>query len=71
MNDTRYFVKSVAQSMVSYNLPTVNDKGRRMSLIMSRNDVSRPLTEAEFNSPEIQKGLANRELVDVTRQKGR
>ena len=64
----KYFVKSAGQMMGSYNLPTVDAKGRKLSLIITRNEVSRPLTEDEFNSREIQKGIENRDLIDVTRQ---
>jgi hypothetical protein len=62
------YVKSSAQMMRAYNLPTVDDKGRRMSIHLSRGEVSRPLTEAEMGSAEIQKGLAARDLLDVTKQ---
>lgn len=59
-------IKSVAKMQGCYNLPTKDGKGRRLSLILSRGDVSRPLTEAEFQSPEIQKGLKARDLLDWT-----
>ena len=62
----KYYVKSNGQMMGSYNLPTVDAKGRRLSLIITRNEISRPLTEAEFNSREIQKGIDNRDLIDVS-----
>ena len=62
------YVKSVAQMMGAYNLPTTDAKGKRQSIILSRGEVSRPLTEDEFNSREIQKGIENRDLIDVTRQ---
>jgi hypothetical protein len=64
----KFYVKSAAQMMGAYNLPTVDEKGRKLSLIISRNEVSRPLTEEEFNSREIQKGISGRDLVDVTKQ---
>jgi hypothetical protein len=63
----KYYVKSLAQMMGCYNLPTTDSKGRKQSLMLSRNEVSRPLTEAEFNSAEIQKAIAGRELMDVTK----
>jgi hypothetical protein len=66
MATEKYFVKSIALMMVAYNLPTTDSKGRRLSLILSRGDVSRALTEDEFNSPEVQKGLKGRDLLDVT-----
>lgn len=59
-------VKSIAKMQGCYNLPTKDGKGRRLSLILSRGDKSRPLTEAEFQSPEIQKALKSRDLIDWT-----
>lgn len=59
-------VKSIAKMQGCYNLPTKDGKGRRQSLILSRGDVSRPLTEKEFKSPEVQKGLKSRDLLDWT-----
>lgn len=64
----KYYVKSAATMIGCYNLPTVDDRGRKMSLIISRNETSRPLSAAEFKSPEIQKGLKNRDLLDVTKK---
>ena len=65
---SKYYVKSVAQMMRCYNLPTVDENKRRMSLILTRGEVSRPLTEEEYKSPEVQKGLSTRDLLDVSRQ---
>jgi len=62
----KYYVKNVSQTMGCFNLPTVGDRGRRLSLILARNDVSRALTDTEFNSSEVQKALAARALIDVS-----
>ena len=59
-------VKSIAKMQGCYNLPTKDGKGRRQSLILARGDVSRPLTQEEFQIPEIQKGLKARDLLDWT-----
>ena len=68
MSITRYFVKNRSQTMGCYNLSGKDGKGGRLSVILARNDVSRALTEEEFQSPEIQKGLQARKLLDVTQQ---
>lgn len=63
---TKKKVRKVGKMQLSYNLPTKDGKGRRLSLILARGDVSRALTEEEFQSPEIQKGLKERDLLDWT-----
>jgi len=63
-----HYVKNRSKMMGSYNLPTTDEKGRRKSLILSQGETSRALTPEEFNFPEIQKGLANRDLLDVTKR---
>ena len=64
----KYYVRSVAKTIVCYNLPTKTPRGKPASLIMGRGDTSRALTEKEFRCPEVQKGLKGRDLLDVTRQ---
>ena len=68
MSAKRYFVKNRSQTMGCYNLSSKDQKGRRLSLILARNDVSRALNEGEFRSPEVQKGLQVRKLLDVTKK---
>ena len=65
---TEFYVRNAASMMRCYNLPTVSTSGKRLSLILGRKEVSRPLTQDEFDSMEVQKGLQKRELLDVTRK---
>jgi len=64
--DNKYYVKNISRMMLCLNLATKNEKGQRESLILSKNEVSRPLTKAQFESPEIQKALEHRALLDVS-----
>jgi len=58
----RYKVKNVTRVMKCFNLKTKNGKGRQNSLILSRGEESRPLSKAEFKSPEIQAAIRKRDL---------
>lgn len=66
MSAAKYFVKNRSKGMASFNLVSVGNKGRRLSLILSRNETSRALTQEELNSPEVQNGLKAHDLLDVT-----
>jgi hypothetical protein len=70
MSEKKFYVKNLSKTQGCYNLVSVNEKGRRQSLILSRNETSRALTEEEFNSPEVQKGLTSRgrDLLDVSKK---
>jgi len=64
----KYYVKNRAHTMGCYNLSSKNEKGGRLSIVLARNEVSRALTQEEFNSPEVQKGLKKRSLLNVSKK---
>lgn len=64
----KYYVKNRAHMMGCYNLSSKNENGGRLSVVLARNEVSRALTQEEFNSPEIQKGLKKRSLLNVSKK---
>lgn len=66
MSANKRYVKSIASMQLCYNLVSTDQRGRKMSVILTRGDVSRALTEEEFKSPEIQNGLKARNLLDWT-----
>lgn len=58
------FVRNVSPMMTVFNLPKKD--GKRPALYLSPREISRALTEEEFGCMEIQKGLENKKLFDVT-----
>jgi len=53
-------------AMLCINLDTTDERGKRDALILMDRERSRPLTDAELASREVQKLLAAGELRDVT-----
>ena len=56
MSMKKRYVKSIAKMMHAYNLVSKDEKGNRLSIHLARGDVSRALTEEEFQSLEVQNG---------------
>lgn len=69
-NGEMYRVMNIAPMMRSLNLVGTTEKGWPKSLILAAREVSQPLSEEEFRSPELQKMLGTRDLVDVTKTYG-
>jgi hypothetical protein len=66
-----YYVKNVTKTQACFNLSSTDEKGMKLSLILSPREISRPLSETEFQSSEIQKAIGKRGLVDATALAGR
>lgn len=64
-----HFIKNIGTTQAVFNLP--KKEGKRQTLHLSRGEVSRPLTDEEFHSAEVQKGISKRQIMDITRLKQR
>ena len=61
-----YTLMNTTGAMLCFNLDTTDERGKRNALILMDRERSRPLTEAELASREVQKLLAGGDLRDVT-----
>jgi hypothetical protein len=66
MTGMHYTVMNASGAMLCVNLDTKDERGRRAALTLMARERSRPLTEPEFASSEVQKLLATGDLRDMT-----
>ena len=60
------YVRNSTHMMKTFNLPGTDDKGKPSSLHLTRGEISRPLSQAEYNSPELQKAIRSKQLKVVS-----
>lgn len=61
-----YTLLNATGAMLCMNLDTVDEKGRRVALILMDREKTRALTEEEYRSREVQKLVARGDLKDVS-----